>query len=525
MLSDHFLFSYIKYRNSIQNMNCRNKSNEFSLFTGVLIGSVISTTIMGIYYNVYKKRKRDKKNKLHEQTDKEQTNNELSDDEQTDNEQTDNEQMNNQRINNELLLNEQMNNEQTNNESPINEPLNNNTSNNISEESHSTTDNNKTICFRSLSLPNILHNETKLQQQGICGVYHCKYNNNKIKEIDKAPLELRKRFNNKGYVFVNQNLATVNTELNEFIELMRKYELHILNGCRDPDTCKCNFRHKYCRLFMMRKYSNVLSPQFYTPTCSGVITIAPSNEDIQNETMIHEFVQMFLNKFLDKVMDLVSYVCYIVDPQRSSEYVVDVTMIADPYDRLQKYLQENRYGKPHSINQSLSDSNSSILSVESTEKECKDYEEHEVIEEHKTVSSSSNTFAETRETTITDVDHHKNHKCSLSWHQDHFIEAKTNQIYAYDFIALFVLNAANVTPHKLMIGKLRNDIDTKDMTLNQLQEYIIPLSDISIDIENSSDIGYVIDQRKRYFHKHSDFEYINSDSRRNVITIRIKYLK
>ncbi len=77
------------------------------------------------------------------------------------------------------------------------------------------------------------------------------------------------------------------------------------------------------------------------------------------------------------------------------------------------------------------------------------------------------------------------------------------------------------------IGKLRNDVDTKDMTLDQVQEFIIPLSDTVIDSNNSSDLGYIIDQRKSYFHKHSDFKYICSDtsSRRNAITIRIKYLK
>src|SRR5438105_2008975 len=63
--------------------------------------------------------------------------------------------------------------------------------------------------------------------------------NTKIKEINNSPLELRKRFENKGWVFVYQNLATLNVELNEFVELMRKYDLNVLDGCKDPDRCSC----------------------------------------------------------------------------------------------------------------------------------------------------------------------------------------------------------------------------------------------------------------------------------------------
>lgn len=326
----------------------------------------------------------------------------------------------------------------------------------------------------------------------------------KINEIDKAPLELRKRFDNKGYVFISQNLATVNTELNEFVELMRKYDLYVLNGCRDPDTCVCNFRHKHCRLFMIRKYSNSHDLQFFAPSCSGVTVISPSNKDIANETPIHEFVQMFLNKFSDRVMDLVSYVSYIIDPHRSAEYVVDITMIADPYDRLYGCTStDGGYGQPMNSKTITDDLTiSRIIEHKSVPKRSHD----------DTTMSSDNAFD-------------KNHKCSLTWHQDHFLEAKTNQTHAYDFVAMFVLSTRDVTPHKLMIGKLKSEIDTKDMTLDEIQQHIVPVSDSMIDENNSSDIGYVIDQRQKYFHKHSDFEHNGINSRRNVITIRIKHLK
>lgn len=364
---------------------------------------------------------------------------------------------------------------------------------NIKNKLKSSQNNDKTTILNGINELSSLfgYDDTYSHIQPRSIIMNRKDNDKIIKEIDKAPLELRKRFDNKGYVFINQNLATVNTELNEFVELMRKYDLYVLDGCRDPDSCSCNFRHKRCRLFMIRKYSNSPDLHFFAPSCSGVTVISPSNKDIANETPIHEFVQMFLNKFSDRVMDLVSYVSYIIDPHRTSEYVVDVTMIADPYDRSYKYsTTKGGYGQPTTMR-----------------------------------GESSDDLLANRVITHSDDNMCTNHKCSLAWHQDHFIEAKTNQAHAYDFVALFVLNANNVTPHKLMIGKLKSDVDTKDMTLEQIQEHIIPLTDSFIDNQNTSDIGYVIDQRKRYFHKHSDFEYLGPDSKRNVVTIRIKYLK
>jgi hypothetical protein len=289
--------------------------------------------------------------------------------------------------------------------------------------------------------------------------------NLRIREVNNSPLELRKRFNNKGFIFAHQNLATVNVELNEFIELMRRYDLNILDGCTDPNRCNCTFRHKRCRLFMIRKYSGVDEIQYYSPHCSGVTTISPSNVDILMGTPIYEFVQMFQNKFLDRIIDLISYVNYVVgsDCNEESDYVVDVTMIADPY---YNYNHENE---------------------------------------------SENTDTK--------------NKCTSFWHQDHFVETKTKQYHSYDIIALFILNAKNTTPHKLMIGKLKSDVDVSGMTLGQIQEHIVMASEFAIDDEICSDIGYVIDQRRNFFHKHSDFSHQDIDSRRNIITIRIKYLK
>jgi hypothetical protein len=444
-------------------MSCNNnKSNEFSLFTGVVIGGILGSTVMGLYnFSKYKYNKNNKT--MHcviNDNDPDHVYN------QSDNE-SDETKYQSDPI------------DQSN---PIDQSvyLSENKNNIIADTINSVTSIDESILLNHhVDEQTISHHNCYAQ---------CSHEIEQIKKIDTSPLELRKKFNNKGYVFVNQNLATLNTELNEFVELMKKYELHVLNGCDDPDNCSCNFRHKRCRLFMIRKYSNDPALQFFSPTCSGVRVISPSNDDIQNGTMIHEFIQMFTSNFLAKVMDLVHYVCYIIDSQKLSlkgtfnQYVVDITMIANPYDNSiqENLLEKDCYGKP-----------SELIMPKNSE-----------------------------------IDQHCiNRKCTLSWHQDHFVEAKTNQTHAYDVVALFILNAINITPHKLLIGRLRSDVDTRDMTLDQIQEYIIPLAETTIDINNSSDLGYIIDQRKRYFHRHTDFEHIGQYSRRNAITIRIKYLE
>ena len=219
----------------------------------------------------------------------------------------------------------------------------------------------------------------------------------KIREIDKSPLELRKRFDNKGYVFITRNLATINTELNELVELMRKSDLHILKGCKNPSTCSCSFRHKHCRLFMIRKYSDSPEIGFFAPSCTGVTDVSPSNKDIKDGTPIHEFVQFYQTKFSNRMMDLVNYINFIVNPERHSKYAVDITLIADPCN----------YAPP-SPSPSQINSDSIV------------------------------------DTNITTMDSTRNSSCSMKWTQSRFGEAQTNKTHAYDYIAMFLLKLNNM---------------------------------------------------------------------------------
>lgn len=300
----------------------------------------------------------------------------------------------------------------------------------------------------------------------------------KIQEINKSPIELSRRFYNKGHVVMYHNLSTVNVELNEFIELMRMYDLPQLDGCLDPNNCNCLFRHKRCRIFMIRKCSLNDNINFYSPSCDSVINLAPTSDDIKNETELHKFIKLYNDKFNNTITDLVNYVKYIIDPKNEHKYIVDVSLIAEPYYKGQKQFRTNGYGKPNIDNDNKESYNINIT----------------------------------------------NNKYTLNWHQDKFIESKTKKPYVYDILATFILNTNSVSSHKLMIGKLKNDIILDNMDLDSLQKHITSIDDININENCNSDIGYILDQRRNIFHKHSDIIFNDIESRRNVCIIRIKYL-
>lgn len=300
---------------------------------------------------------------------------------------------------------------------------------------------------------------------------------NKIKEIYNSPIELAKRFDNKGYVIMYHNLSSVNIELNEFIELMRMYELPQLDGCDDPINCKCMFRHKRCRIFMVRKYSINDDINFYSPSCNGVVNLIPTNDDIKNESILHKFIKLYTDKFNKTVCDLINYVKYIVDPNNKHRYIADISLVAEPYYKEYNQISSNGYGSSELYN------------------------------------AKNDTF--TIDTS--------NYKYKTQWHQDQFIESKTKKLHSYDIIATFILNTNNIMPHKLIIGELKNT-DNKQTTLN-LEEHIVNVSSIELNESCHSDVGYILDQRRNIFHKHTDIKFNDIESRRNVCTIRIKYLR
>ena len=93
-----------------------------------------------------------------------------------------------------------------------------------------------------------------------------------------APIILRRQFKQKGFTIIRNSLSQANTKMNEFVELMRMDGLSILNGCKDPDSCECNFRHKRCRLFIARYSSDSGDFKLYSSNCNGIMRIRVDNE-------------------------------------------------------------------------------------------------------------------------------------------------------------------------------------------------------------------------------------------------------
>ena len=54
-----------------------------------------------------------------------------------------------------------------------------------------------------------------------------------------------------------------------------------LDGCNNPNECSCTFRHKNCKLFLIRKcIINNLTGQieYFSPGCNGIKKINNSNQ-------------------------------------------------------------------------------------------------------------------------------------------------------------------------------------------------------------------------------------------------------
>jgi hypothetical protein len=276
------------------------------------------------------------------------------------------------------------------------------------------------------------------------------------------PMDLCKIYENKGYVFVRNNLGSTGTEINEFIELMRRYDLDVLNGCLDPDNCNCDYRYKKCRIFMMRKYSISSNLEFYSPCCDKLIELN-IQETNDKETELYKFINIYQNKIADQVMNIVNYVDFIIDPYRKRNYMVDVMLIADPFYKGYKNYQSNGYG--------LKIDNDEIDDI----------------------------------TMIKPDDQERKSR----WHFDMLHIDDGSETIIYDNVSMFILNSSNISRHKLMIGKKEN-------------KNVVDLSSICIE-DPDSDIGYIIDQGKDLLHKHSKFLHIGNDSKRNTISIKFKY--
>jgi hypothetical protein len=105
-------------------------------------------------------------------------------------------------------------------------------------------------------------------------------------------------------------------------------------------------------------------------------------------------------------------------------------------------------------------------------------------------------------------------KCIIKWHRESYTDISTDKVSHYDIIAQFILSCDGVTPHNIMIGSV-NDIDTNQNNIvKNVNEHLI---------ENG--IGYIVDQRRDFVTRHSDYNYTanTSNGHRNIISIAIKY--
>lgn len=264
----------------------------------------------------------------------------------------------------------------------------------------------------------------------------------------------------------------------------------------------------------------------------------------ESSTNLTRLIGLFDRDFTNSCIDIIEYLHYIIGSE-SHNYIADVIFIADPYFEGAQHSLDNGYGKPENTCES----------------------------EHANCDGNCDTYLEDSEMT-----------CCMDWHRDIFSDPR-GMSKPYDCVALFILNGRDITHHSLMIGKaaINTDASDRDAELeivninNKLaaadglkgalnEQEIMTKSSVSssdgmtgseystdstqsyesqktesvrgpakpgtietvrtIELEDKqfSDIGYVIDQRRELYHKHTQFKYGSAESRRNVVAIRFKYV-
>lgn len=272
------------------------------------------------------------------------------------------------------------------------------------------------------------------------------------------PVDVCQIFRQNGFVFVKNNLGNSIKNLSNFTNLMRKTDINDLNGCEDPENCKCTFRHKHCKLFMIRKcIKNNLTErvEYFSPGCNGVKKIEGIN-DVNNELL-----KEFETNYSDDINIILNYVNFVIEPSmtKTKNYIADMILVADPV-------------------------------------------------------------------------HLYSTMCNLKWHQDMY--NVNDKPHLYDYVALFVLNTTDITSHKILIGSLDNKLDINNKSdIDSIQKDVIINESIdvkcglttSLNTKGTSNVGYIIDQRKGFLHKHTDYKNLSENSRRDIIAIRIKHIE
>ena len=107
----------------------------------------------------------------------------------------------------------------------------------------------------------------------------------------------------------------------------------------------------------------------------------------------------------------------------------------------------------------------------------------------------------------------------IKWRHASFLDMVSNTITHYDIASQFVLSCNEITPHKIIIGRVNTETDMKSFNNNDIVNYVKDQW-----IENDAfDIGYIIDQRRGYIAQNPDYYYISKNGNRNVVSIKIKY--
>ena len=270
----------------------------------------------------------------------------------------------------------------------------------------------------------------------------------------------------------------------------------------------------------------------------------------ESSTNLTRLIGLFDRDFTNSCIDIIEYLHYIIGSE-SHNYIADVIFIADPYFEGAQHSLDNGYGKPENTCESEHtncDGNCDTHLEDSEMTCCMDWH-RDIFSDPRGMSKPYDCVAlfilNGRDITPHSLMIGKaemNIDASDKDPELEIVDINNKPAAADGLKGLLneqeIMTKSSVSSSDGMTGSEYSTDSTQSCGSREVcgsqkteatkglakPEIIETVRTIELEDKQFSDIGYVIDQRRELYHKHTQFKYGSAESRRNVVAIRFKYV-
>ena len=291
-----------------------------------------------------------------------------------------------------------------------------------------------------------------------------------------------------------------------------------------------------------------------------MVKIQQTKEKTANRNL-RKLVNLFESDFTSSCVDIVEYLHYVIGIN-SSNYTADIIFIADPFYEGYSHTQDNGYGRPvHMCDEKCDDDcktktpklDNKVMTCCmdwhqdifcDPEGDCHPYDHVALfVLDGKNITPHKLMIGKAEYDNDNDTDTTASDGGNKDDLQDDLLDDQLDDVYDDDMSnigsqtiesveVIHTINSDNEDGYNNL------EEESSDMMVSTVNTDILPRSPVplppppksvrqvySIDLDRPqfSDIGYMIDQGRDLFHRHSQFSYESTEARRNVLAIRFRY--